>query len=277
MLHWGVDFAEYRPYKQIMIFEYENIKNYLQDEFASRIKKNPRYSLRSFAQFLQVHPAELSMIFKGKRNLSLNSALKVAKAMGLNQQESEHLLKIVQKEKVNKLNLDFSFLEKTEIIPIDIERFAQVCNWYHFAILNLIDTRAFIWSAAEISRRLGISVSEANMAMDDLLKSGLVEIEQKNRRLLAKAVQVHSQYPSHTIRKYHRQMIEKSLIALDEVRIDKREYQSIGFVTNAESLESIKTEIRNFSQHIAKKFHKTGGKDVYQIQVNLFPISKEQV
>ena len=37
-----------------MIYDFQLTKDYLKSEFETRVRKNPRYSLRSFAQFLKV-------------------------------------------------------------------------------------------------------------------------------------------------------------------------------------------------------------------------------
>jgi len=255
--------------------DFESVKDYLKSEFEFRVKKNPRYSLRSFAQYLKINPAELSQVFHGKRRLSAVSAVKVAKSLGLNAQETKHLLWLLQSEKNKKAGLNLDFQEPKLVQEINLELFAKVSNWYHFAILNIIDMKNFIWSAREISKQLGIGQSEAQIAMNDLIQTGLVKIEERSKKISARAVEVKSQIPSHSIRKYHRQMIERAMLSLDEVSIENREFQGVGFVINPESIPAIKNEIRQFSQYIANKFHKVSGQSVYQIEICLFPITKE--
>jgi hypothetical protein len=43
---------------------------WLQNEFAERAKRNPRYSLRAFAKLLQMEPTSVSQILSGKRRAS---------------------------------------------------------------------------------------------------------------------------------------------------------------------------------------------------------------
>ena len=46
----------------------------LEEELQKRIQKNPSYSMRSFAQSLQLSPSFLSHMLSGKRALSLEKA-----------------------------------------------------------------------------------------------------------------------------------------------------------------------------------------------------------
>ena len=48
----------------------QGLRPFLKMELDSRIKKNPSYSLRSFAKSLNISHAALSQILNGKRNLT---------------------------------------------------------------------------------------------------------------------------------------------------------------------------------------------------------------
>jgi AraC-like DNA-binding protein len=52
-------------------------------EFERRRQKESFYSLRTFAQDLELQPSHLSDLFKGKKGLSKKSAAKIAAKIGL--------------------------------------------------------------------------------------------------------------------------------------------------------------------------------------------------
>lgn len=260
-----------------MIFDYESINEYLHDELSNRVGRNSRYSLRAFAKALRINPAELSQVLKGQRKLSLNSAFKVTQSLGFNPTETKHFLLLLQKEKGRSLGLPLEFLnstEKSENASLPLVDFDKIGDWYHFAILNLMDTKNFIWSAAHISQRLGISATEAKLAMRNLEKTGFVSFTQKS---LPKAHwEVGAQIPSETIRRYHRQILNKAADSLETVPVDEREFQSLGLVIKKSDMKKLKVEIDQFTEMIRGKFHRAKEEQVYQLEIALFPLTQEK-
>lgn len=264
-----------------MIYDCTSATQYLQEEFERRVRKNSRYSLRAFARSLNVNAAELSQVFRGSRRLSWKSAVTVSKAMGLTPAESKHLLNILQTEKGKKIGLDLVIDEQIELhsSPVNPADFEKLGDWYHFAILNLIDTKGFEWTATHIARRLGLSPSEARIAMETLERSGMVQVLVNQGRKQGKSVkafwEVGSQMPSESIRRYHRQCLQKAIDALDTVPMDQREYRSVGIVVGAEDLGKIRAEVKHFTDLLMQRFERKGKNHVYQIQVAVFPLTKE--
>lgn len=58
-------------------------RDIIKAEFAERRAVQPFYSLRSFAKDLGLKHSHLSNLFRGKRGLSKNNALPIARALGL--------------------------------------------------------------------------------------------------------------------------------------------------------------------------------------------------
>lgn len=257
-----------------MIYSFERTRDFLQSEFDERVRKNPRYSLRGFAAFLGVNPAELSQVFRGKRNLSLTSAHKITKAFGFNSDEARYFLWLLQKDKGKSFGLDLEFLDRKEKTGLKEMHFTEISQWYHFAILNLLETKNFEWSARYVSKKLGLTLSEAGLAMRDLQKVGLVVVENKNARSQKKMVYTASSIPSEAIRGYHQQMLVKAKEALDSVALHQREFQSVGLALRQEDMPKLKAELDEFTDRLMAKYHKRDAADIYQIQVCVFPLTK---
>lgn len=259
-----------------MIFEYESISDFLHDELNQRVQRNSRYSLRAFAKALKLNPAELSQVLKGQRKLSLNSAFKVTQSMGFTPAETKHFLLLLQKEKGRSLGLPMEFLAgpEPEAPGLSTADFERVCEWYHFAILNLLETKNFEWTAAHISQRLGITLTEAKLAMRNLEKLGFVSFHGRGAQSAKAHWQVGAQIPSAGIRKYHRQILEKAAESLETVPVDEREFQGVGLIVRASDLKRLKTEIDQFTDMVRNKFHRPKEEQVYQLEVALFPLTK---
>lgn len=254
-----------------MIYQFKTIKDYLKAELESRIEKNPRYSLRAFARALDVHPAELSLVLRGERTLSYNSCQKVMNNLVLSPSQCRHFLEILQNE---KLGLQLSTQDESTLGTLQVEKFSKVSKWYHFAILNLVETKNFQWTPSFISRRLGISTIEAGLAMQDLVAEGLVNLtDSKTKKRNLEVVRVQTKFPSSVIRQYHEQHIKKSLTALQEIPAAQREYQSVGISISISDLPKIKSFIDKFTDEFLEMFHNPDGNEIYQLQMCFFPLT----
>lgn len=261
-----------------MIFDYESINDYLHDELSNRVTRNPRYSLRAFAKALRLNPAELSQVLKGQRKLSLNSAFKVTQSMGFTPSETKHFLLLLQKEKGKALGLPLDFWAsgpEPEPAGVSVADFEKIGEWYHFAILNLLEAKNFEWSAPHISQRLGITATEARLAMRNLEKLGFVTFQGRNAQSPKAHWTVGAQIPSVAVRKYHRQILEKAADSLENVPVDDREFQGLGLLLRASDMKRLKAEIDRFTEMVRDKFHRPKENKVYQLEIALFPLSKE--
>jgi transcriptional regulator with XRE-family HTH domain len=61
----------------------KEIRLYLKAEFRRRHKRNPSYSLRAFAQYLEISPSFLSQVLSGKRSMGVLTLSKVSKRLNL--------------------------------------------------------------------------------------------------------------------------------------------------------------------------------------------------
>lgn len=82
-----------------MLLNMDSAQKFLAQEYSRRRNINPRYSQRAFARQIGLSPGELSEVLSGKRRLSLKSALRIARAMGLTATETKHLVHLAQVEK----------------------------------------------------------------------------------------------------------------------------------------------------------------------------------
>jgi uncharacterized protein (TIGR02147 family) len=258
---------------RFMIFNYESLETYLKDELRRRVRLNPRYSLRSFARNLKLSPGALSEILRGQRNLSVKSVAQVARAIGLNAAEAKHLLHLAQLAKDSELKELETQTKARDEVALSEELFSLISEWYHFAILNLLECEDFEWNSAWISRRLGISRIQTQMAMELLLKMGLVE--RKNGRYAGKSstVLTNSEIPSGAIRSYHRQILEKAILALEGQTIAERDISGSGFAFDPAHLPAVKKEISEFQDKLVAKYRRGNKTEVYFLEMALFKLT----
>lgn len=83
----------------------------LAKELERRKGRNPRYSLRAFAHFLEMEPSALSRILAGKQQISLKATRRVVGLLQLNPQEQDIFLSSVAEGLRVKVS---EFLDLTE-------------------------------------------------------------------------------------------------------------------------------------------------------------------
>ena len=146
----------------------ELFRRNLQEELLKRCKANPRYSLRGFAQSLDVAPSALSSIMNRKRPLSQKMKLRLGFALGL---KSEDILS----DKAPTA-------EKRNYRQINLDTLSFISEWYYDAILELINLPRFKPSRKTIAAKLGLTQSEANIAVEKLERLGLIKIEKPGKQ-----------------------------------------------------------------------------------------------
>lgn len=222
-------------------------------------------------------PGELSEILRGVRPVTYKAATKIAKALDLNLAEKEHLLSLVrqsrEQEFVNQLSGGLK-QKAQEALRLSEDIFEVVSEWYHFAILNLMGCKGFRWNHSYLSSRLGISPTQAKMAMRQLMKLGLVQKQGERFVSSNERILTGDQIPSQAIRQYHQQMLEKAKEALTLQSLEQRDISGVGFACRTKDLPAIKKEISKFQDQMMDKYGTTKGDDVYQLEVAFFCVSQ---
>lgn len=103
-----------------------DLKSVIATTYQKRQAINRSYSQNAFARELGVSPTALSQYLSGKRNLSPINLKKVVRSLGLP-------LEYAQKSKRNIFSI------QTPSIKLKLDTFSLISDWYHFAILNLLE------------------------------------------------------------------------------------------------------------------------------------------
>jgi uncharacterized protein (TIGR02147 family) len=269
-----------------------NLIDFLSTELKDRTARNPRYSLRAFAQTLKLSPGELSEILRGKRKPTLKGALKIARALNLSSPETEKLLALTGNAITEGTAHDAATATASndesrtalQSRQLTADLFHVISDWYCFGILNLADTATFDPEPRRIARRLAITEMEARIALERLERIGLLErIPDKaikgRTRLRATPDYVLSPQgvPSEAIRSYHRQILEKAQRALDEQSIDERDIAGITFALDPSDLPKLKKQLHRFLDNAAATAAKqspASKTEVYHLEAALFRLSQ---
>ncbi|MES2769003.1 MAG: TIGR02147 family protein [Bdellovibrionota bacterium] len=241
---------------------------WLQSEFSKRRAKNPHYSLRMLAKKLDIPSGRLSEILSGKRRVTRQLAIQIADKLSLDPELRSKLITSTTAFKSDNL-------QEPSFEQISLDSFHVIADWYHFAILSLIELKNFQNDAKWISRRLGISIVDTNTALERLFRLGLVK--EKNNKLTQthKNISTTHDIQSIALRHSHKQSLENAITALEEVSIEKRDITSMTMAIDSSKIPQAKEMIKKFRRQLCA-FLESGTKkdEVYDLNVQLLPITK---
>lgn len=254
-------------------------QDFLLEEFRSRRSRNPHYSLRAFARDLGMPASKLSQNLRGLCGISVAKAEKIATKLQMRDDEKQLFLALVESQharsRVAREQAHASLRQICEerLDEISLETFSAVRDWYHMAILEMTDIKGFRPDPEWISTQLGLPVSMVNEAVQRLQALELLAIDEGGKwRQTHVTLELPSGVPSRTIREHHKQILTKAILALDETRVEKRDYSSQTFAFDDAGLNEIKNMIREFQRKLGKLSHQGQKNSVYVMSMQLFPL-----
>jgi hypothetical protein len=141
----------------------------LEEEFAARREKNPRYSLRAFAAFLETDHSSLAQMLSGKRRVPVRQIRLWAKKLGLSSEEAsaymaaEHVPDGDTAQRLERLR------------HWTAEALAIVSDRAHWEIVRLSRTPEFRSDSRWIAGQSGLTVDQVNIALSRLLRLRLLD------------------------------------------------------------------------------------------------------
>lgn len=143
-------------------------RHFLADRFEAAQRQNPRYSLRAFARQLAIDHATLSQVLRGRRPITRKAVRRIGAKLGL----SEPLISFYAR----RLDNQNGAVAGSPAVQLSLDTFHVISDWYHAAISELVHLRNFRPDSRWIARSLGITVNEVNIALQRLLRLGLLQM-----------------------------------------------------------------------------------------------------
>ena len=238
----------------------------LTTEYAKRKERNPNFSIRAFARFLEVSPAQLSQMMTGKRSITVKSIQKISARLNLSPSEKREIAQVY-------LNPDMTETSaQKKRLKLKDDQFKVISDWYHFAILSLTRIKDSRPDPRWIARRLGISTEEASQALLRLERMGIIQTKPQFKQV-ASLLDIDSEIPSQAIRKYHKQNLNLAIEKIDTVENSLRQIQSLSIPLNPKKIDSFKKLIDGFLEEASELSGKSPGTEVYSLNVQLIPVT----
>jgi uncharacterized protein (TIGR02147 family) len=257
-------------------------QDFLLEEFRSRRSRNPHYSLRAYARDLGMPASKLSQNLRGLCGISVAKAESIALRLQMRDDEKQLFLALVEAQHARSRvarQQALATLQKLKAEKIDelsLEMFSTIRDWYHMAILEMTDIKGFRPDPPWIAEKLGLPLEVVREAVERLQRLGLLVVEPSSWRQTRQDLELPSGVPSRTIREHHKQILTKSIMALDQVSVDQREYSAQTFAFDHRLIGEAKNLIREFQRRIARLSHQGEKDSVYVLGMQLFPVVEEE-
>lgn len=192
--------------------------------------------------------------------------------------QRELLFDVLEKERTlrrnrARLKLLSHHTATPETSQIDENTLRVIAGWQHLAILSLLQISGFRWSAKWVGGRLGISEEEARSYMKRLKKLKLVEKTPQGWKRTARPIRTSSDVPSLALRQAHREHLALACRALDQVPVEQRDITGITMAIDPQKIPQAKKLIRNFRHALAEILEQDEKKEVFHLNISLFPLS----
>lgn len=244
---------------------------FLKSELMRRMAKNPRYSLRAFAKSLAVDHSTLSQILRFKRKISSTTCQEMCRALGLDAEAQQRFTNFLDQENQTEDLMKFHQLR--------MDLFLMTSDWVHDAILELTRLKHFKSEISFVTKALGVSVEEAQTAVDRLLRLELLKIE--NGVWIDKSgdnsVLFEGAFTTPVLQAYQQKLLQKSIERVDETPKTLRDHTSIVLAVDSSLLNEVKEKIKIFRRSLSQFLEeKSRGKadQVYSMQISLFPLTE---
>ena len=255
----------------------------MRDEYSRRRSANPSYSLRAFSRSIAVPAGRMSEIFSGKRRLTRELGEKIAMRLFDTPADVNTFVALIEKLNAEQLKASNSRQQKKKrptsksgavYTQLDVDAFHLIADWQYYAILSLMRTSDFQADPAWVSARLGITTVEVQGALERLERLGMIEKKGKKIQRTKGPITTTFDVPSQALRQSHKQNITQALEALDNVSVELRDITSITMPLNPECLPEVKALIKDFRRNLSKIAEEGNCSEVYNLNVQLFPVTK---
>lgn len=263
---------------EIKEIETLNYHKWLAEEFSVRMKRNPRFSMRAFALLLKMDSSTISQIMNGKRKISHKLISRITDILGATPEQKKLLINFTKKnsKKNNSKILDPEPL--SDFFHISQDMMAVISEWHHYALLELTFIQDFQSKAAWIGRKLGLSAAQAQLAINRLLRLGLL---QEKNGVLVKSKKFTTNFKSgetsDLLRQFQKQVIKKALDAIDDAHPDEKDITAMTMAIDETKLPDARELIKKFRRNLSQYLEKGTPTRVYNLAIQLYPLSKRNM
>ncbi len=272
------------------IFVFDDFRVYLKrsvqclrDQSAAGL--GSEFSFRKFSATAGfTSPNFLILLMKGERNLSEESAVKIAAAFGLEKLQKTFFISLVKynqaKTSSEKYLLAGELLKlrsKNNLYFIRSSEFEYYSYWINIAIRELILIEPQL-TALQMADRLSPKqkLHDVEASLQLLQELGLITLINGRWQTAEKNISTGENFVSSSVVHFHKQMIELAKESLDRYPRAEREVSASTVALTRSQFESVRKKIQELRLEIlalAETETCSAGKEIYQFNFQTFPLT----
>ncbi len=268
------------------LFSYTNYRTFLKDAYEEKKAANPQFSYRLFARLAGFSsPNFLKLVMMGQRNLSIEGAHKVAKALDLKVRETRFFESLVafgqsqtREDKAEHYGQLLHFKAFKEIKALEAGSYEYLSKWYHAVIREMVLFEGFREDPIWLVRKLKglVTDKEIKESIALLLSLGLVardkflRLKQVDRNLATDA-----EVADLSVSNFHDNMIALAAESIDNTLPEYRDISSVTVAIDQETFEEAKRRVQDFRRELNVLLSRCKKPDaVYQVNFQIFNLTE---
>lgn len=238
----------------------------LKEELLRRKKKNLGYSLRAFSNAMGLSASFVSKVLSGKKQISVEKLVLIAGRLKL------------EGSTLEELSVHFSNPKKTNFEEVNLDHFKFISDWYYYALLELTTLRDFVFDKNWIAKKLNLSVELIERSLERLIRIELLTLNEKGFYYCSQLnlTNAGQKVPNSAHREHERQLLIKSIEAIDTIDFSERSHSSITMAIPSHRINEAREKIKIFQREMNELLQREGNRDsVYNLSISFFPLTKK--
>lgn len=238
----------------------------LNEKFTELRSKNPRLSVRYFAQRLGISSGALSEILQGKRKVSQKLAARMAERLQLDPTEASQFMGLP---------------EQTEVVDIQYrqlqdDQFHMLSDWPHFAILNLVKSENCVHRPSWFAKQLNLPLKTIHQVLERLLRLEMLVYKNKKYVRSSPHWKTSDDILNLSIQRSNLEDLDRIREQVVDLSVHERDLTSLTMLLDPKKMAIFKKWIRDAQDQFAHKFETTQSSSAFRLTVALFPLKKSQ-
>lgn len=258
----------------------------LKAHYDKKKSENPNFTLRLLAQKINMSPAYISLIFKGKRNLSFTYLERICTALDLdNDSRNELIIEYLKQDGLRNIaDLpireigELEGLRNVQVSPVGNKKFTLLTPWYMLPIIDSTLLKDYDGSAQWIAKKLNLDQATVEEAIMQLLNHSL--LEDRDGKFLKKEanIEFRSGKNLEEIRSHHLEFLdlarEQLAIKTEKDDFERRLISGMTVAISKEKAKSFKYKLNQLLYSFLKEAQEDEDvSDVYRLSIQLFPLT----
>lgn len=272
--------------KTVSIIGSLDYRAYLRDVYEHLKATSPSFSFRFFAKRAGLRsPAMFKMAMDGERNLSAKTVEHFIAGLGLKGYEAEYFRLLVRyNQAANDAQRNHHLaelrriMERRKVNVIALAQYDYLSHWFVPIVREMIPCRGFSPHPARIARFLfdQISADEARHAVDLLHQLGFVASKGGKLVQTTPHIKTSDDMRHAAVRSFHRQMLAQAAKSIERQPAGKRELLALTAGIDPAKVSEAKRRIRAFIDEMRGFLQSEGPRQVYQLGIQFFEMTKEE-